>query len=87
MKVERLIDRGRRETRTGVRRGSIESILSEDDMRSLLLKVGGSADETGTGTATTEDEGTDGMTGDEFESEVAVVETENEPLIEAKEND
>ncbi|KAG9240981.1 acyl transferase/acyl hydrolase/lysophospholipase [Calycina marina] len=36
MKVERVIERGRRETRESVRRGSIESILSEDDMRSLL---------------------------------------------------
>jgi len=88
MKVERLIDKGRRETRTGVRRGSIESILSEDDMRSLLLKVGGSADETGTGTATEEDEGSDVITGDEFESEeVAVVDTETEPLIDAEENE
>ena len=36
MKVERIIERGRRETRVGIRRGSIESILSEDDIRSLL---------------------------------------------------
>ncbi|EKD20879.1 uncharacterized protein L3040_000981 [Drepanopeziza brunnea f. sp. 'multigermtubi'] len=39
LKVERLIERGRRQTRVGgFRRGSIESIISEDDIRSLLLK-------------------------------------------------
>ncbi|KAI0486898.1 lipase [Xylaria cf. heliscus] len=36
LKIERLIEQGRRETRLGVRRGSIESIISEDDLRSLL---------------------------------------------------
>ncbi|KAH9223815.1 acyl transferase/acyl hydrolase/lysophospholipase [Leptodontidium sp. 2 PMI_412] len=51
LKVERMIERGRRETRVGIRRGSIESILSEDDMRSLLLRgegeVTGTEDEDG----------------------------------------
>ncbi|KAI8952002.1 lipase [Xylaria longipes] len=36
LKIERLIEQGRRETRLGVRRGSIESIISEDDLQSLL---------------------------------------------------
>ena len=65
MKVERIIERGRRETRTGVRRGSIESIMSEDDMRSLLRK--------GDRNSTTTDEETDGVdasSGDELVEEV-----------------
>ncbi|KAK6209700.1 patatin-like phospholipase [Colletotrichum tabaci] len=37
LKVERLIEQGRRETRPWIRRGSIETILSEDDLRSLLI--------------------------------------------------
>lgn len=37
LKVERLIERGRRETR-GAIRGDIESIISEDDLQSLLLR-------------------------------------------------
>ncbi|KAI1369173.1 lipase [Xylaria arbuscula] len=36
LKIERLIEQGRRETRPAVRRGSIESIISEDDLHSLL---------------------------------------------------
>ncbi|KAF4628169.1 hypothetical protein G7Y89_g9981 [Cudoniella acicularis] len=72
MKVERMVDRGRRETRLGIRRGSIESILSEDDIRSLLRKN----DETENATATEDD--TDGITtGDEFEDSVV----ENEKLL------
>lgn len=66
--MERMIERGRRETRVGVRRGSIESILSEDDMRSLLLK--GEGEVTGTededGIETDADVGT---TGDETDEE------------------
>jgi len=64
MKVERIIERGRRETRTGVRRGSIESIMSEDDMRSLLRK--------GVGNTTTDDEtdGVDASSGDEMVEEI-----------------
>ncbi|KAF8863735.1 patatin-domain-containing protein [Acephala macrosclerotiorum] len=79
MKVERLIERGRRETRMGVRRGSIESILSEDDMRSLLRKSEENA------TATDEDtdlEHTDAVTtGDEFEAEVEDGVVEKEELL------
>lgn len=63
LKVERIIERGRRETRVGVRRGSIESILSEDDMRSLLRKS-----EADTENATATEEDSDAVTtGDEFE--------------------
>ncbi|WYZ40758.1 hypothetical protein EsH8_IV_001099 [Colletotrichum jinshuiense] len=40
LKVERLIEQGRRETRPWIRRGSIETILSEDDLRSLLITGG-----------------------------------------------
>ncbi|KAE8452006.1 hypothetical protein EG329_002171 [Mollisiaceae sp. DMI_Dod_QoI] len=66
MKIERLIERGRRETRVGIRRGSIESILSEDDLRSLLRK---SEPDTENATATEED--TDAVTtGDESEGVV-----------------
>ncbi len=76
MKVERTIERGRRETRIGVRRGSIESILSEDDMRSLLLKGEGEATETG--------EDTDAITtGDEFEEK----EMETEELLDKERMD
>jgi predicted acylesterase/phospholipase RssA len=72
MKVERMVDRGRKETRLGVRRGSIESILSEDDIRSLLRK----GDETMSATATEDD--TDAITtGDEFEDSVV----ENEKVL------
>ncbi|KAK0125099.1 hypothetical protein ONS96_008965 [Cadophora gregata f. sp. sojae] len=71
MKVERMIERGRRETRVGVRRGSIESILSEDDMRSLLLK--GEGEVTGTededGIETDVDVGTTGEDTDEEEKD------------------
>jgi predicted acylesterase/phospholipase RssA len=45
LKVERQIERGRRETRPSARRGSIESILSEDDIRSLL-KASGTEEDT-----------------------------------------
>ncbi|TVY94068.1 Patatin-like phospholipase domain-containing protein [Lachnellula willkommii] len=71
MKVERIVDKGRRETRLGVRRGSIESILSEDDIRSLLRK----SDETHSATAT-EDETDAVTTEDEFEDAV-----ENEKVL------
>lgn len=88
MKIERMVERGRRETRMGIRRGSIESILSEDDMRSLLRT--GEA-ESANGTATEEDTDFDvdvdadirgDATGDEFEE--AVVEDEKEGLLMAE---
>ncbi|KAJ8133044.1 hypothetical protein O1611_g582 [Lasiodiplodia mahajangana] len=46
LKIERLIEQGRRETRTGVRRGSIESIISEEDLRSLLRTNNATDEET-----------------------------------------
>ena len=67
MKVERMIETNRKQTRIGIRRGSIESILSEDDLQSLLLK---GSDETGTAT----EEDTDAMTGDEFDDAVSELE-------------
>jgi hypothetical protein len=45
LKIERKIDAGRKMTRPGVRRGSIESILSEDEIRSLLRGAEGHTDE------------------------------------------
>lgn len=36
LKVERLIEEGRRETRGNFRRGSIETIMSQEDIKSLL---------------------------------------------------
>lgn len=54
LRVERLIERGRRETRPFVRRGSIETIISEDDLRSLLRGQG-----VGVSATETEDETTD----------------------------
>lgn len=68
LKVERKIDAGRKLTRPGIRRGSIESILSEDDMQSLLRGSEGLTDEETDGTAT----------GDEFEEAVIKHEAQNE---------
>ncbi|QGI62518.1 hypothetical protein CEK26_006481 [Fusarium fujikuroi] len=49
LKIERLVERGRSDSRPWVRRGSIQTILSEEDIRNIL------AEEMGNG-ATTEDE-------------------------------
>ncbi|KAB5558663.1 lipase [Coniochaeta sp. 2T2.1] len=57
LKVERLVEQGRRETRPFVRRGSIETIISEDDLRNLLR---GQGVEGGSATEETGDESTDG---------------------------
>lgn len=45
LKIERAVEQGRRETRPFVRRGSIETIISEDELKNLLRGqlVGGSA--------------------------------------------
>ncbi|SPO01097.1 probable lipase 5 [Cephalotrichum gorgonifer] len=51
LRVERLVERGRRETRPWARRGSIETILSEDDMAGLLLDGDDSEGEDTEGTA------------------------------------
>lgn len=48
LKIERMVEKGRLETRPWVRRGSIETILSEDDLRDLL-RVGTDVDETSEG--------------------------------------
>jgi len=62
MKVERMIEKGRRETR-GVRRGSIDDILSEDEMKRILR--------TSDNTTATEDESEAASTGDEYEDAVS----------------
>ncbi|KAI0013663.1 patatin-like phospholipase domain-containing protein [Xylariaceae sp. FL0662B] len=46
LKIERLIEQGRRETRPGVKRGSIESIIDEEGLRSLLRASNGTDEET-----------------------------------------
>jgi len=74
LKVERKIEAGRRSTRPGIRRGSIESILSEDDMQSLLRDSEGATDEE-TDTTTT---------GNEFEEALMEHEAENEVEDEAE---
>ncbi|KAG6015750.1 hypothetical protein E4U43_004868 [Claviceps pusilla] len=38
LKIERLVEQGRRETRPWVRRGSLHTIMSEEDLRSLLVE-------------------------------------------------
>jgi predicted acylesterase/phospholipase RssA len=58
LKVERLIDQGRMDTRPWVRRGSLQTILSEDDLKSILVGEMASAG------ATTEEE-TDEADGEE----------------------
>ncbi|KAK3190984.1 hypothetical protein K4F52_002933 [Lecanicillium sp. MT-2017a] len=50
LKVERLVDQGRMDTRPWVRRGSLQTILSEDDLRSILVG------EMASGGGTTEEE-------------------------------
>ncbi|TQW00055.1 patatin-like phospholipase domain-containing protein [Cordyceps javanica] len=75
LKVERLVDQGRTESRPWVRRGSLERILSEDDLRSILVgemmtsTTPGGGNTTGGGT--TEEEMTD-------VDEEAIVEDEGE---------
>lgn len=50
LRVERLVEQGRLDSRPTLRRGSIETIISEDDLRSLLRKT------TAGSTTATEDE-------------------------------
>ncbi|KAK1980467.1 patatin-like phospholipase [Colletotrichum cereale] len=71
LKIERLIEQGRRETRPWVRRGSIETILSEDDLKSLLI----------TGNTDIEDETTDA------EGETLLENEDNEEAIVDEEED
>ncbi|OBT44257.1 hypothetical protein VE00_05427 [Pseudogymnoascus sp. WSF 3629] len=83
MKVERAVERGRAATRQHVRRGSIESIISEDEMRKLWKGDG----EDGSGGMGTTDEDTDWNAdegalyeegGDELEQAVDEYERERE---------
>ncbi|KAH6693644.1 lipase [Plectosphaerella plurivora] len=74
LKAERLIERGRRETRPWVRRGSIETILSEDDLRSLLRGATDADEETTDGEVTTLLENDVAVTDDEEEEEFEGVE-------------
>jgi predicted acylesterase/phospholipase RssA len=55
LKVERLIEKGRRETLVGVRRGSIETIIDEDDLKTLLRGSGATTDEESTAEEAVED--------------------------------
>ncbi|PQE16027.1 patatin-like phospholipase domain-containing protein [Rutstroemia sp. NJR-2017a WRK4] len=85
MKVERTIEAGRRATRQNVRRGSIESIMSEDDLRSLLRQSAAGSEIEETATAT-DDDLTDGgvTTADEFEG---LMMAEKQPLVEGEKLD
>ncbi|KAI6358319.1 hypothetical protein MCOR25_007360 [Pyricularia grisea] len=86
LRIERLIERGRRETRPYIRRGSVESIISEDDLRELLL-LRGSANGTDED-VTTNDEmefASDEkavLTEDEGQSDGVTVNAEGKPLME-----
>ncbi|KAI2471640.1 patatin-like phospholipase domain-containing protein [Annulohypoxylon bovei var. microspora] len=80
LKVERLIEMGRRETLGGgVRRGSIESIIDREDLQSLLRGSNGSTDG-----ETTEADADDG---DEGVDEEVVEEGVYEDAVEDKEED
>lgn len=75
MKVERVIERGRRETRGGgTRRFSVEDLLSEDDLQGLLRGSSGGED--------TEEALT---TGDEGEFEEDVIEDPDIDAVQEKE--
>ncbi|KJZ72962.1 Patatin-like phospholipase-containing protein [Hirsutella minnesotensis 3608] len=73
LKVERLIEQGRMDTRPWVRRGSIQTILSEDDLQSLLV-----GETVFNGTTDEEDEGDD-------DTEFAVTEAPEDALLIATE--
>jgi predicted acylesterase/phospholipase RssA len=45
LKIERVVERGRLESKPWARRGSIETILSEDEVMNLLVEQNGSTDE------------------------------------------
>jgi hypothetical protein len=58
LKIERLVEQGRRETRPWARRGSIQAVMSEEDLRSLLVgEMAGATTE-----EDTEGEGDEGVT-------------------------
>jgi len=64
LKIERLVEKGRLESKPWARRGSIETILSEDEVINLLIDQNGSTDD-GEETEEVADEGSskdvDGM--------------------------
>ncbi|KAI1824413.1 lipase [Xylaria intraflava] len=60
LKIERLIEQGRRQTRPGVRRGSIESIISEEDLQGLLRTNTGTGTDEETTSAENDEVGIDG---------------------------
>ncbi|KAI1144136.1 patatin-like phospholipase domain-containing protein [Hypoxylon sp. FL0543] len=74
LKIERLIEQGRRETLSGVRRGSIESIIDEEDLQSLLR-----------GSSVTTDDETTEADGDEVDEEV-IEDGDFEDAVESVEN-
>ncbi|KAA8567549.1 hypothetical protein EYC84_008024 [Monilinia fructicola] len=82
LKVEREIESGRRSTRQGFRRGSIESIISVEDMRSLLVGSVTGSEAEGETPIQTDDELTDGVitSEDEFDG-LGLKMSEKEPLI------
>ncbi|RAL68726.1 hypothetical protein DID88_007426 [Monilinia fructigena] len=82
LNVERKIESGRRITRQGFRRGSIESILSVEDMRSLFVGSTTGSEAEGETATQTDDELTDGVVTSEDESdELRLKMSEKEPLI------
>ncbi|KAI0835536.1 patatin-like phospholipase domain-containing protein [Hypoxylon sp. FL0890] len=74
LKIERLIEQGRRETLSDVRRGSIESIIDEEDLQSLLK-----------GSSPTTDDETTEADGDEIDEEV-IEDGDFEDAVESVEN-
>ncbi|KAH8894847.1 Arf-domain-containing protein [Thozetella sp. PMI_491] len=70
LRIERLIEQGRRETRPFARRGSIETIISEDDLRSLLRVPGSLESATGTEDETDLDFDARGIDGAERQNEL-----------------
>ncbi|KAK7743746.1 hypothetical protein SLS62_010438 [Diatrype stigma] len=80
LRVERLIEQGRRATLAGsVRRGSIESIIDEDDLRKLLRRGGSSASPTDE--ETTDGDGED-EDGDVYDDEAVIEDGDFEDAVE-----
>jgi len=77
LKIERLIERGRRMTRLGGRRGSVEDVLSEDEVKGLLVSSGGEEGVT-TGDEDGVTSGDEGEIETEREGETSVGQTEKE---------
>jgi predicted acylesterase/phospholipase RssA len=80
--VERIIEQGRRESRPWVRRGSIETILSEEDLRSLLIKGEGSTTTDAEDTTDGEELAVSSGVGVEVaDGDVAAIESEVEDVV------